>query len=100
MQQAIKVLQQKLAAVLQELAGSGTTAGGGDVDVDGNEDGFGAGGPRSPDGLANGSGTQYEPEGFTTPYVNPGATSAWGGGAATPYGAANATPYRTSGWNA
>ena len=58
----------------------------------------GAGGAGEPGGLQNGGGTQYEPEGFTTPYVNPGATSAWGGGA-TPYGA-NATPYGRSGWNA
>lgn len=86
-QQAIKVMQQKLAAVLQELTGNDNADG-----DDGGMDGFGA--PRSPDGLQNG--TQYEPEGFTTPYANPGATSAWGGGA-TPYGA---TPYRSTGWNA
>ena len=104
-QQSIKVMQQKLAAVLQELAGGGGAGAGGD-----DLDGFGDN-PRSPGagglngasvvgGLGGAGGqTVYEPpDGFTTPYANPGATSAWGGGA-TPYGAA-ATPYRTNGWNA
>lgn len=84
-QQGIKVMQQKLAAVLQELAGDENN------DAEG-MDGFG--GPRSPDGLGAGV---YEPEGYTTPFVNPGATSAWGGvGGATPYGQ---TPFGGQGWN-
>ena len=83
-QQAIKVMQQKLAAVLQELAGG---------DSAGEEGADGFGGPDGADGMQAGA---YEPEGYTTPYVNPGATSAWGGGA-TAYGGA-ATPYGV-GWN-
>ena len=78
-QQGIKVLQQKLAAVLQELTGEDANRGALDG-VDGFEDGA-----RSPDGAPD--------AGFTTPY-NAGATSAWGGGA-TPYGA---TPYGQGGW--
>ena len=85
-QQAIKVLQQKLAAVLQELVG-------GDNAGEDGADGFG--GPDGVDGMQTGA---YEPEGYTTPYVNPGATSAWGGGGATAYGGA-ATPYGVAGWN-
>ena len=84
-QQAIKMMQQKLATVLQELAG-------GDNAGEDGADGFG--GPDGTDGMGPGA---YEPEGYTTPYVNAGATSAWGG-AATPYGAAT-TPYGGQGWN-
>ena len=85
-QQAIKVLQQKLAAVLQELVG-------GDNAGEDGANGFGA--ADGVDGMQTGA---YEPEGYTTPYVNPGATSAWGGGGATAYGGA-ATPYGVAGWN-
>ena len=82
-QQGIKVLQQKLAAVLQELTGGDDANRG--AGIDGVEN-F-ADGPRSPDGGAD--------QGFTTPYITGGgATSAWGG-AQTPYGA---TPYGQSGW--
>ena len=88
-QQGIKVLQQKIAAVLQELVGGDNLDG-----ADGGAGGDGFGGPQSPGGM--GGETQYEPEGYTTPFANPGgATNAWGGGA-TPYGA---TPYRSTGWN-
>jgi DNA-directed RNA polymerase II subunit RPB3 len=83
-QQAIKVMQQKLAAVLQELAGDEN----GNGDIDG--DGFGGQEPDLQGGADYGA-----DQGYTTPYVNAGATSQWGGGA-TPYGA---TPYGQSGWN-
>ena len=72
-------MQQKLAAVLQELTGDDNRNG--DLGVDG----FGA---QEPDGLQAG-GEYGMDQGYTTPYLNGGATSAWGG-AATPYGA---TPY-------
>lgn len=85
-QQGIKVMQQKLAAVLQELIGDDSTR-----NIDGGADGFGA---QSPDRMAVGQEYGME-QGYTTPFVNGGATSAWGGGA-TPYGA---TPYGASGWN-
>ena len=85
-QQGIKVLQQKLAAVIQDL--SGADGGGGDIN------GFGDG----VDGDAmqtGGAGYGGMDQGFTTPYVNGGGQSAWAGGA-TPYGA---TPYGQSGWS-
>lgn len=80
MQQGIKVLQQKLAAVIQELTGSDETNG---------VDGFGGG--QSPQ--MNGAPGYGGPDpGYTTPYGN---ASVWGGaGNATPYGA---TPYGGSG---
>lgn len=81
-QQGIKVLQQKLAAVIQDL-----------TDGDGNSNGMnGAGfeGPRSPD-----VGQGWQDQGYTTPYGNGGQASTWGG-AATPYGA---TPYGQNGAN-
>ena len=81
-QQGIKVLQQKLAAVLQELTGGDDSDRNGEMN---GTEGFGDG-PRSPDAIGD--------QGFTTPFVNGGATSAWGGGA-TPYGA---TPYGHGGW--
>ena len=86
-QQGIKVLQQKLAAVLQDLTGDDGAA------VRGNDDYE----PRSP-GMNGTNGGDYAMEhGFTTPYGGGGGTSAWGGGA-TPYGA---TPYGqgTNGWS-
>ncbi|KAF2839637.1 insert subdomain of RNA polymerase alpha subunit [Patellaria atrata CBS 101060] len=81
MQQGIKVLQQKLAAVIQELAGGDERNG---------DYGDGA---RSPDGPP--PGTAYGADGgYTTPFgVGTGNASAWGGGT-TPYGA---TPYGNSG---
>lgn len=80
MQQGIKVLQQKLAAVIQELAGGDDRTA-----IDGVG---GYGGGRSPDGI-NGAGGYGMDQGYTTPYGNGGAASTWGGGQ-TPYGA---TPY-------
>lgn len=84
-QQGIKVLQQKLAAVIQDLSDTnGQAAVNGDYDA-----------PRSPD-VANGQ--PWQEQGYTTPYANGGGASAWGGGAgaATPYGA---TPYGQNGTN-
>ena len=84
-QQGIKVMQQKLAAVLQELAGN-------DMNGDAGANGFGG---QDVDGLADGHDYSAD-QGYTTPYMPAGGTtSAWGGGA-TPYGA---TPYGTNGWN-
>ena len=92
-QQGIKVLQQKLASVIQELAGG--DAGGYD-------------GPRSPDMDMGMGGAVQQPwgqqdQGFTTPYGGSGAGGgAWGGGggagngSTTPYGA---TPYGQNGGN-
>lgn len=89
-QQGIKVIQQKLAAVLQELEGSSRDGGRGVTD------GFGAGDDGGAGGMVNGGGGDYMGEqGYTTPYVNNGGASTWGGGA-TPYGA---TPYgQQNGW--
>ncbi|KAA6414889.1 MAG: DNA-directed RNA polymerase II subunit C [Lasallia pustulata] len=87
-QQGIKVMQQKLAAVIQELTGDEGRNG---VNGDG-MDGYV---PRSPDGI-NGAADYAMDQGYTTPYVNGGGASAWGGGA-TPYGA---TPYGQNGWAA
>jgi len=84
-QQGIKVLQQKLAAVIQDL-----TEGEGGA----NGDAYG-GAPRSPDAGMNGGG--WQDQGYTTPFGS-GNASAWGGGATTPFGA---TPYGQtgSGWS-
>ena len=88
-QQGIKVLQQKLAAVIQDLTE-------GDAQINGVNGHGGYEAPRSPD---IGGGAWQEP-GYTTPYGNGGNGNQWGGaGAATPYGA---TPYGqngTNGWN-
>ena len=83
-QQGIKGMQQKLAAVIKELSGDDRN---GMIGGDGYE-------PRSPDGMNGG----YDgmDQGFTTPYGNGGGASAWGGGNATPYGA---TPYGQNGWS-
>ena len=87
-QQGIKVMQQKLATVIQELTGE--DSGGGDIN------GFGTGGP---DGAMQTGGAGYGggmDHGFTTPYMTGGGQSAWAGNA-TPYGA---TPYGTNnGWS-
>jgi DNA-directed RNA polymerase II subunit RPB3 len=80
-QQGIKVLQQKLAAVIQDLT-EGDGAGSG-MNGMGTGDGFGA--PRTPDAGINGAAWQQD-QGFTTPYQ----ASGWGAGGATPFGA---TPY-------
>ena len=99
-QQGIKVMQQKLAAVIQELTG----------DEGRNGDGYG-GGLRSPDGMNGGGGGDYGMDpGTVNPYAN-GGNTAWGGasaydrggertpfgGGATPFGA---TPYGQTGWAA
>ncbi|OCK83218.1 insert subdomain of RNA polymerase alpha subunit [Lepidopterella palustris CBS 459.81] len=77
--QGIKVLQQKLASVIQELTGAEDT----------NMDGFGGG--QSPQ-MNGGQGYGAPDPGYTTPYGN---ASVWGGaGGATPFGA---TPYGGSG---
>ena len=86
-QQGIKVLQQKLAAVIQELTGDD---GGRDGVADGYE-------PKSP--VTGTGGADYGMDhGFATPFggAGGGGASVWGG-AATPYGA---TPYGQSGWAA
>ena len=75
-QQGIKVMQQKVAAVIQELTGD--EGRNGDYAM------------RSPDGMNGGMGNEYSmDQGYTTPFVNGGGQSAWGGGM-TPFGA---TPY-------
>ncbi|KAH8811660.1 DNA-directed RNA polymerase [Xylogone sp. PMI_703] len=79
-QQGIKVLQQKLAAVIQDLSG--------EEGMNGVNGGYEP--PRSPEV----DGRWGQDQGFTTPYGN-GNASAWGGGT-TPYGA---TPYGASGAN-
>ncbi len=91
MQQGVKVLQQKLAAVIQELAGSGVGGGGGGADdrMADAPDAYAAARSPEPDRADYGIA-----QGYTTPaYGNGGAGSVWGGGA-TPYGA---TPYGQSG---
>ncbi|KAL8764285.1 MAG: hypothetical protein Q9194_007113 [Teloschistes cf. exilis] len=80
--QGIKVLQQKLALVIQELSGD---------DRNGDADGFG--GTRSPDGLQGGADYGVD-QGYTTPFGNTGGQTMYGGGT-TPFGA---TPYGQSGW--
>jgi DNA-directed RNA polymerase II subunit RPB3 len=90
-QQGIKVLQQKLASVIQTV----TEGDGGETNGMNGADDYNNG-PRSPDTGMNGSG--WQDPGYTTPYGG-GNTSAWGAGAATPYGA---TPYgqsHTNGWS-
>ncbi|KAI4267713.1 MAG: hypothetical protein Q9180_004221 [Flavoplaca navasiana] len=80
--QGIKVMQQKLALVIQELSGD---------DRNGDADGFG--GPRSPDGMQAG-GDYGLNQGYTTPFGDTGGQTMYGGGT-TPFGA---TPYGQSGW--
>ncbi|KAF2752880.1 RNA polymerase II subunit 3 [Pseudovirgaria hyperparasitica] len=97
MQQGIKVLQQKLAGVIQELNGAS-----GDQEMGYNDGG------RTPDGAPNGYGGADQ--GFNTPYG--GHNSVWGGAGggaagaggttpygATPYGQSSTTPYgQNPGW--
>ena len=81
-QQGIKVMQQKLAQVIQNLTE-------GDEDTNGLNGGY-EDGPRSPDINMNGGGQGWgQDPGFSTPYGT-------GAGAATPYGA---TPYGQNGAN-
>ena len=97
-QQGIKVMQQKLAAVIRDLEGGSANAdapaGDATAAVAG-PDGIGFGGPGF--GAADpGPGDQgFAADGFATPFLGvQGAGSVWGGGA-TPYGA---TPYGQNGW--
>ncbi|MCJ1476516.1 45 kDa subunit of RNA polymerase II [Lambiella insularis] len=86
-QQGIKVMQTKLAAVIQELTGDEGRGGGDEYE------------PRSP-GAMNGvaTGDPAMDGGYTTPFGNSGGASAWGGGAQTPY--TMATPYgQNAGWS-
>ncbi|KAI0998644.1 DNA-directed RNA polymerase II subunit [Podosphaera aphanis] len=79
-QQGIKVLQQKLARVIQDL-----TEGGDNGDINGH------GGyemAHSPDNTMSGS--AWQDQGYTTPFGNPGDATQWGSGGITPFGA---TPY-------
>lgn len=93
-QQAVKVMQQKLAVVIRDLEG-----GSGNPDAPlGDPNGPAAG----PDGLGFGnpgfgaSDPGPGEQGFATPFLGAQETgSVWGGGA-TPYGA---TPYGQNGWN-
>ncbi|KAI1480791.1 insert subdomain of RNA polymerase alpha subunit [Daldinia eschscholtzii] len=78
--EGVKELQRKLAGLIHGLGES--------EGMNGEYDG-----PRSPDGMDTGAG--YLEQGYSTPYGNPGAASAWGGGA-TAYGT---TPYGNSGSN-
>lgn len=84
-QNGIKVLQNKLAAVIQNLTASDANGNG---NAAGNYDEFGA-----DDGM-NGA-QPWQGQGYTTPYGNNGDAS-WTAGAATPYGA---TPYGQSGYS-
>ena len=95
-QQGIRVLQQKLAAVIQELVGSTDdqqyqtqrhqqlSNGGGTTGADG-YDAYDPPAARTPDGVGYGYGSGG---GYTTPYgaAGGGSGSIWGGGQ-TPYGA-------------
>lgn len=77
-QQGIKVLQQKLAVIIQGLDSEGQ-----DTGMNGGFDG-GYDGPRSPD-VGGGGGQPWEQPGYTTPFG--GGGGGWGGqGQATPYG--------------
>lgn len=89
-QQGIKVLQQKLAAVIKDLTESGDPANG--------VNGHGYDAPRSPEDVGM-AGAWGQDQGYTTPFGNGNGTQEpqqpWGGGA-TPYGA---TPYgQQNGW--
>jgi DNA-directed RNA polymerase II subunit RPB3 len=85
-QQGIKVLQQKLAAVIRDLSGE-------DESTSNGVNGYDA--PRSPDVGMNAA---WQDPGYTTPFANGGGTSQWNpAGASTPYGA---TPYGQAGGNA
>jgi len=88
-QQGIKVLQQKLAAVIQDLTEGETQTNG----VNGHG-GYDA--PRSPEDVGmNGQGWGQD-QGYTTPYDNGPNGNQWGAGGTTPFGA---TPYGQNGQN-
>jgi DNA-directed RNA polymerase II subunit RPB3 len=86
-------MQQKLAQVIQELAG-GDEGPGPDRDYEPQSPNMNGGGMN-----AGGYGEQGMDEGYRTAYGNGGGQSAWGGaGGATPYGV---TPYgQGNGWGA
>ncbi|MCJ1465966.1 45 kDa subunit of RNA polymerase II [Pseudocyphellaria aurata] len=98
-QQGIKVMQQKLAAVIRDLEGSTDVGGIGNGDANASGDGLGFGGPSFGGADAAQTGADgFGAEGFATPFLTGqgGSGSVWGGGA-TPYGA---TPYgQQSGWS-
>jgi DNA-directed RNA polymerase II subunit RPB3 len=77
-QEGIKVMQQKLAQIIQGLT----------EDDGGANAANGYAGPRSPD---DNGGDAWNDQGFTTPYGNGGNQSSWGGqGGTTPY---SSTPF-------
>lgn len=77
-QQGIRVLQQKLAVVIQDL---------GEEDTAGGMNGADSYAPRSPDvGVNGGAGWA---DSYTTPFGNSGQANSWEGGAATPFVSAN-----------
>ena len=81
-QNGIKVLQNKLAAVIQDLTAS-----------DDQTNGNGGYDPAANDDNAMDEGGAWQGQGYTTPFGNNGE-STWANGAATPYGA---TPYGNNG---
>lgn len=102
-QNGIKALQQKLAALIHEL--NATEGDGADDDLGGNDDYN----PQSPEyngmnGGGGGGGDSWQDQGYTTPYAGGaggggGGQGGWGAGGTTPYGQ---TPYGNagqSGWN-
>jgi DNA-directed RNA polymerase II subunit RPB3 len=84
-QNGIKVLQNKLAAVIQDLTASDGHTNGNGTDVYDEA--------AADDGM-NGA-QPWQGQGYTTPYGNNGDAS-WNAGAATPYGA---TPYGQSSYS-
>lgn len=86
-QQGIRVLQQKLAAVIQELS----------ADERGQGDGVNGHGGHTPDADPYGGATRYGGAGYESAYQRNPQGSVWGGangaGGTTPYGA---TPYGTA----
>lgn len=79
------MLQQKLAMVISDLTDGAGGANGYDQ------------GPHSPEPM-DVNGSNWQPEGYATPYGNGGGGGGqWSQGAATPYGA---TPYGQNGANA
>ncbi|EFW98980.1 RNA polymerase 2 subunit 3 [Grosmannia clavigera kw1407] len=108
-QNGIKTLQQKLAALIHELT-AGDGLGGFGNGADGAGGGLGGhgdyNGPQSPDygGMGGGSGgggsgaDSWQDQGYTTPYATGNSSQpSWGAGGTTPYGT---TPYGNGGgWN-
>lgn len=95
-QNGIKVLQQKLAALIHELnANDGFGGDNGNAEYNG---------PQSPDynglgsaGAGAGAPDSWQDQGYTTPYATGNNQPSWGNGGTTPYGT---TPYGNGGgWN-